>query len=151
MANYTMRYINCETCFIILKFKYALSLHRRRINNSDTTCKFVFVCLRVSTQLAPFSLQELFIFGLFINCLFLFINLCHTKALMVFLEHNQEICIRMELEFAWGIPCLDYSLSKLFPNMLNRKDSYCIFCNCNYPFGTSFGAESTCMAESVIA
>ena len=151
MANYSMRYIDRETCLIIFKFKYALSLHRRWIDNSDATCKLVFVCLGVSPQLAPFRLQKLFVLRLLVNCLFLFIQLWYTITLMIFLKHNQEISFWMELKLTRGVPCLDYSLSKLLTDVFNWKNSYCVFCNCYNSFRTSFGAESTCMAENIIA
>ena len=47
------------------------------------------------------------------------VQLVYEVVLVVLLEHDEEVGLWVDLNLAWGVPCLEYMLGELLSDVLN--------------------------------
>ena len=62
---------------------------------------------------------------------------------MVFLEDHQEVSVRMDLDLARSVSCLEHALGELLSQALDLQDAECVLADRNETLGALLRAEST--------
>ena len=69
---------------------------------------------------------------------------------MIFLQDDQEVCLRVDCHLAGCVCCLKHRLSELFTKVLDLQDPESVFADGNEATLTLRGAELTGILECLI-
>ena len=70
---------------------------------------------------------------------------------MVFLKYHQEICIRVDLDLAGCVRCLEHALCELLTKAFNLQDAQSVLTDGHESFRTLRRAERTSALECLVA